>query len=239
MNIHTKQQTGSSAENSENKLQGVGYLKLLLWFTDLSPFGQHILTRRELKLMNLPRENKYGIRGCCPVTNFNLGRAPHPERDAAWRIECCASSVRLHLAITWSLPRGAEPGVTSGCCFLAESTLPPNSCRRAGLCLCRNGRTSCMSQLQEKVRKAEPPPQRQHASSPTPEQEPRPQPQAGTGQSRQHQEGSAQQYGPPCQGERAQHHTASPSQGESSYSWTCTRVKNDNSAFSSAVLLIN
>lgn len=46
MNIHIKQQNGSGAEkNSVNKQQGDEYLKLLLWFTDLSPFWQHILTR--------------------------------------------------------------------------------------------------------------------------------------------------------------------------------------------------
>lgn len=62
MNTHIKQWNGSGVENSKQQ-QGDGYLKLLLWFTDLSPFWQHILTRWEFKLMNLPKEDKYCITG--------------------------------------------------------------------------------------------------------------------------------------------------------------------------------
>lgn len=75
------------------------------------------------------------------------------------------STIWLYLAITWSLPRDAKPGVTSGYFFLAALTLPPNYWRRAGMYLYCKGRTSCVSQVQGNIMKAVPPPLRQHTWS--------------------------------------------------------------------------
>lgn len=53
------------------------------------------------------------------------GKKPPGTREPA-DAESCMSSRCLSPAITWSLPRGTQPGITSGYYFLAELTFRPN-----------------------------------------------------------------------------------------------------------------